>query len=83
MSKLGQFLVDALPVVIKSLGVIGTIALIMVAGEIFAHRIDYLHHVLPNLNATLKQVIFGLVGGLIGVALFTLGKKIYSLVAKK
>jgi len=82
-SKLGQFLVDALPWVIKSLGVIGTIALIMVAGEIFAHRIEYLHHILPEWNATLKQVVFGLAGGLIGVALFTAGKKVYSLVSGK
>lgn len=82
-AKLGQFLVDALPWIIKSLGVIGTVALIMVAGEIFAHRIDYLHHFLPTWPAILKQVVFGLAGGLVGVALFTVGKKGYSLVTKK
>jgi len=83
--QLGHLLVKALPIVIKALGVIGTIALIMVAGGIFAHRIDYFHHFLPSWSSSeiltiLKEIILGLAGGLIAVALFTIGKKIYSLV---
>ncbi|KFF03587.1 DUF808 domain-containing protein [Chryseobacterium luteum] len=86
--KLGHLLVKALPIVIKALGVIGTIALIMVAGGIFAHRVEFLHHVLPSWSSNeiltiLKEIILGLVGGLLAVALFTIGKKTYSLVAKK
>lgn len=86
--KLGHFLVNALPVVIKALGVIGTIALIMVAGGIFAHRIEFLHHVLPSWSSNelltiLKEIILGLIGGLFAVALFTVGKKAYSLAVKK
>lgn len=83
MSKLGQFLVDALPIVIKALGVIGTVALLMVSGGIFAHNIDYLHHILPNLPPTLRETIFGLIAGIVAVAIFTLGSKIYSVVTKK
>ena len=41
---IGTFLVRALPKVIKSLSVIGTIALILVAGGIFVHNIEFLHH---------------------------------------
>jgi len=83
--QLGHLLVKALPIVIKALGVIGTIALIMVAGGIFAHRIDYFHHFLPSWSSSeiltiLKEIILGLAGGLLAVALFTIGKKIYSLV---
>lgn len=86
--KLGHFLVKALPVVIKALGVIGTIALIMVAGGIFAHRIEFFHHILPSWSSNelltiLKEIILGLIGGLFAVALFTMGKKAYSLVIKK
>ncbi|PIF44948.1 hypothetical protein CLU96_1947 [Chryseobacterium sp. 52] len=86
--KLGHFLVKALPVVIKALGVIGTIALIMVAGGIFAHRIEFLHHVLPSWSSNelltiLKEIILGLIGGLFVVALFTMGKGAVSLVKKK
>lgn len=81
--KLGHLLVKALPFVIKALGVIGTIALILVAGGIFDHNIEYLHHVLPSFHETLKQVIFGIVGGLIALVLITGGKKVYSLATKK
>jgi len=86
--KLGHLLVKALPIVIKALGVIGTIALIMVAGGIFAHRIEFLHHILPSWSSNgvlnvLKEVIFGLTGGLLAVALFTMGKGVVSLAKKK
>ncbi|KMQ69366.1 membrane protein [Chryseobacterium sp. FH2] len=86
--KLGHLLVKALPVVIKALGVIGTIALIMVAGGIFAHRVEFLHHVLPSWSSNeiliiVKEIILGLTGGLLAVALFTVGKKVYSLAARK
>lgn len=81
--KLGHLLVKALPWVIKALGIIGTIALILVAGGIFDHNIDYLHHSLPTWHETLKQVLFGIVGGLIALFLITSGKKIYALATKK
>ncbi|WP_312511986.1 DUF808 family protein [Chryseobacterium culicis] len=81
--KLGHLLVKALPIVIKILGVVGTIALIMVAGGIFLHRIEFFHGVLPTWPDVLKELTLGLVGGLGAVAVFTLGKEIYSLVAKK
>ncbi|MDY0930652.1 DUF808 family protein [Chryseobacterium sp. CFBP8996] len=81
--KLGHLLVKALPLVIKALGIIGTIALILVAGGIFDHNIEYLHHSLPTWNEMVKQVLFGLAGGLIALFLITGGKKIYSLAAKK
>lgn len=86
--KLGHLLVKALPIVIKALGVIGTIALIMVAGGIFAHRVEFLHHFLESWSSSevlkiLKEVILGLSGGLIAVALFTMGKGTLSLIKKK
>ncbi|WP_415326406.1 DUF808 domain-containing protein [Chryseobacterium sp. MMS23-Vi53] len=86
--KLGHLLVKALPIVIKALGVIGTIALIMVAGGIFAHRVEFLHHFLESWSSSevltiLKEVILGLAGGIIGVILFTIGKGAFSLVKRK
>ncbi|MCD0477435.1 DUF808 domain-containing protein [Chryseobacterium sp. LC2016-29] len=81
--KLGHLLVKALPWVIKALGIIGTIALILVAGGIFDHNIEYLHHSLPTWNEVIKQVLFGVAGGLIALFLITGGKKIYSLATKK
>lgn len=88
LGQLGHLLVKALPIVIKALGVIGTIALIMVAGGIFAHRVEFLHHFLESWSSSkvltiLKEVILGLAGGLFAVAIFTLGKGAVSLVKKK
>ncbi len=75
-AKLGEMLVKALPIVIKSLGVIGTIALILVSGGIFEHNIEYLHHVFPAWPSMLKQVLYGLVAGLIVLAVVTILKKV-------
>lgn len=63
----GMLLVKALPYVIKSLTVIGTIALILVAGGIFAHNVDYFHHFLPNLPDILREAIIGLAVGILCV----------------
>lgn len=76
VAKFGQFLVNALPWIIKGLAVVGTIALILVAGGIFAHNIDYLHHILPNVPGILKEFGIGLIVGLVVVAVVTLFKKI-------
>src|SRR5687768_2431250 len=78
ISKFGHLLVKALPVLIRIISVIGTIALIMVAGGIFVHNIEYLHHVLPQLPLLIKEVLAGLIGGLIVVAIFAGGKKIFA-----
>lgn len=74
--SLGTILVQALPKVIKSLSVIGTIALILVAGGIFAHNIDFLHHFAPQLPAIIKEFAFGLVFGFIVLGIVNLLKKI-------
>ncbi|MCW3161206.1 DUF808 domain-containing protein [Chryseobacterium oryctis] len=81
--KLGHLLVKALPIVIRILGVVGTIALILVSGGIFSHNIHYLHDLLPAWPDILKEFTFGIVGGLLAVALFTIGKKVYNLAMRK
>lgn len=78
LSKFGHLLVKALPVLIRIISVIGTIALILVAGGIFIHNIEYLHHVLPQLPLLIREVLAGLIGGLIVVAIFVGGKKIFA-----
>lgn len=82
LNTLGEFLVKALPWVIKALGVIGTVALILVAGGIFDHNIDYLHHLMPNVPSMLKQAIYGIVGGLLMLPVFILFKRAFKFVKK-
>lgn len=82
VGKLGNLLVKALPVVIKVLAVVGTLALLLVSGGIFAHQIDALHHTWTALPETLKQFLFGLIGGTLVVLLVTAIKKGVALVRK-
>lgn len=77
LAVVGNVLVKSLPIIIKILSVVGTIALILVAGGIFVHNIAYFHHLLPNVPSTIKEFVFGFAAGLVAVALFTIGKKIY------
>jgi predicted DNA repair protein MutK len=76
LARFGQLLVKALPWIIKILAVVGTIALILVAGGIFIHNIDYFHHWLPAWPSILKEAIFGIVVGLVVVSIVTVIKKV-------
>jgi predicted DNA repair protein MutK len=76
--KFGQFLVNLLPKVIRLLSVVGTIALILVAGGIFEHNIEFLHHLLPQVPTIIKEVAYGIIAGLIAVGAVTIIKKIIS-----
>jgi predicted DNA repair protein MutK len=82
ISKLGHVLVKSLPIIIKFIGFIGTIALILVSGGIFVHNIDYLHHFFPEMPTTIKEFVMGLAAGLIVVAVVSGGKKIFSLLKR-
>jgi len=76
--KVGRVLVSALPKIIKSMTVIGTIALLLVSGGIFAHNVEFFHHLLESWPAIIKEFLIGLVVGLavlLGVSLF---KKVFS-----
>ena len=72
--SIGELLVKALPRVIQSLAVIGTIALLLVAGGIFTHNIEFFHHLFPNLPAVLKEFSIGLVLGFVVLGLVNLIK---------
>jgi predicted DNA repair protein MutK len=83
LAAVGNVLVKALPIVIKLLAVVGTIALILVAGGIFVHNIEYLHHILPTWPATVKDFLAGLAVGLVAVALTSAGKYIVKAIKRK
>ena len=80
-TNFGQILVNLLPIVIRGLSIIGTIALLLVSGGIFNHNIDYLHHLFPQIPTIIKDAIFGIIAGLIAVGVITLGKKVLSSVS--
>lgn len=74
----GRLLVNSLPVIIKMLSVIGTIALLMVAGGLFLHNVSFLHHLFEKIPEIFSSIIIGIVVGLIIFALVASGKKIFS-----
>ncbi len=83
LTNLGHVLVNLLPIIIRLLGVVGTIALIMVAGGIFAHNIDFLHHFMEGVPSLIREIAYGIIAGLLTVAVVTIIKKIISLFKKE
>lgn len=73
---IGNLLVSALPIIIKSLSVIGTIALLLVAGGIFSHNVSLLHHFLYEIPSFVKDFVLGVGVGIIALLLVTFFNKI-------
>ncbi|CAA6808180.1 MAG: Membrane protein, putative [uncultured Sulfurovum sp.] len=65
LTKFGQFLVAALPKIIQSLTVIGTLAMLLVAGEIYLHNVHVLHERLHDLPEIISALGLGLIVGII------------------
>ena len=63
--RTGALMVKSMPIVIKSIGFIGTIALILVSGGIFVHNIDFIHDLLHSWPALLAEFTTGLVVGIL------------------
>ena len=79
---IGNLFVNALPKIIKSLSVIGTIALLLVAGGIFVHNIEFLHHFLEILPSILRDFIVGLIVGIIALIFVMAFKRITKIFKK-
>lgn len=80
---LGNLLIRALPLIIKGLAFVGTIALVMVAGGIFVHEIEQIHHLVAGLPSLVGEVLAGLVGGVIAFIAVKLVALIYRKVTAK
>jgi len=73
----GRFLVNALPKVIKSLSVIGTIALLLVSGGIFVHNTPYFHGFAENIPSIVIEFLVGLIVGFIVLLIIKLITKVW------
>jgi len=73
---LGKFFVNALPMVIKSLSVIGTIALLLVSGGIFVHNLPFLHNIFPAVPALVVEFVVGLLAGFLVFLVYKGGRKL-------
>jgi hypothetical protein len=81
LKVLGQFLVAALPQVIRLLGVVGTIAMLLVGGGMYVHNIGAVHHLLEALPSMAGELLAGLVVGAVMVGAVHLVRRIRAKVA--
>jgi predicted DNA repair protein MutK len=77
LHKLGRLLVVSLPKVIRALTVIGTFAMLLVAGGIFMHNIHQLHELLHFIPSLLAEMLVGLVIGSIAFGVHMLYVKVF------
>ena len=81
--KIGKFLISALPKVIKSLSVIGTIALLLVSGGLFVHNIEFIHHLVESFPSILGEFVVGLVIGFLVLVVVMALKKALKAIKKE
>lgn len=64
--KSGNFLISAMPKLIKTLAFVGTFAMILVGGGILAHNVEIFHHLfISGIPAIFNDLIIGLVIGVV------------------
>ncbi len=65
----GEMLVKLLPKIIQALTVIGTIAMLLVAGGIFVHNIETLHHLVAPLPTLVAEFLVGIAVGTVALVI--------------
>jgi uncharacterized protein len=76
--KIGKLLVNALPVLIRIIAFVGTIALLLVAGGIFSHNIEFFHHLMESWPGIIKEFLIGLGVGIVILIPILIFKKLTS-----
>ncbi len=70
----GELLVASLPRVIRLLGIIGTIAMLLVGGGMFVHNIEAVHHALAAMPTLVADLVAGLIVGAMSLVVIYLAK---------
>ncbi len=77
LHKTGEVLVVALPKVIKILTIVGTLAMLLVAGGIFVHNVHQIHELLHFMPILLAELVTGL---FVGIIVLVIEKSVVKLV---
>ena len=77
LKSTGGTLVQALPKVIRTLTVVGTLAMILVAGGIFVHNVHQIHDLLHFLPSIVGELLVGLVIGTVAVGAHGVYMKVF------
>ncbi len=75
---IGALLVRLMPVVIKALSVIGTVAMLLVGGGIFVHHLEFVHHGLAFMPTLAAELCAGLLAGGLVFALVETGRHLFA-----
>lgn len=78
MKKTGFFMVRALPVIIRALKIVGTLAMILVGGGIFVHNIDFVHELVHGWPIYPADFVIGLTFGSAFLFSYLLFKKLFA-----
>jgi uncharacterized protein len=82
--SIGNGFIRLLPIVIRFFGIVGTIALILVAGGIFMHNIDAVHHLMPSSwPSIISETLVGTAGGIIAYVIITGANAIFNMFKKR
>jgi hypothetical protein len=68
--------VRSLPKVIKALTVIGTIAMLLVAGGIFIHNSHFVHDLVHSIPFLLGDLLIGFIVGAVAVGVMMIVEKV-------
>ncbi len=63
VAQMGSLLVASLPIVIRTLGIVGTIAMLLVGGGMYSHNIPAVHHAVDFMPLLLANLLLGIVVG--------------------
>ncbi|NPA74065.1 MAG: DUF808 domain-containing protein [Epsilonproteobacteria bacterium] len=74
----GKLLISLLPKIIKILSVVGTFAMLLVAGGIYLHHIEQIHKYLHSVPTMVAEFIVGSVIGVVAFALIETSKKVFA-----
>ena len=76
MKNTGFFMVRALPVIIRALKIVGTLAMILVGGGIFVHNIDLVHELVNGWPIYPADFIIGLTFGSVFLSVYLFFKRL-------
>lgn len=77
ITAFGKGLILSLPIIVKVLAYVGTVALLLVSGGIFVHYLPFLHHLTLPIPDMLKEFLIGLIVGFLILGLVWIAKKIF------
>lgn len=76
MTSTGRLLITSLPKVIRLLGIVGTIAMLLVGGGMYVHNLDWLHHLVRSIPTLGAELLVGLAVGSLLLATALMLRKI-------